>query len=974
MNWLMSIKDIKRAQENNQLVVFVGAGVSKNSNVPTWWELIKTIAEKIKYTKCDTCNCRDKDKTCPDDSCENRYAFTQEEFLRIPEYFYQQHKAEGDETYYDLIHETLRGGSGPNAIDDEIFNLLPHHIITTNYDSLLEDSLSVNSQLYAVVSQDSDLLSKANDRYLIKMHGDLEKKDTIVLKESDYIDYEQKHPLISTFIRSLLVNHTFVFLGYSLNDYNLNLIIGWINYFRKMHGIENRPVNYLIDTKPATDLEKSRLEDKKIYVVNLNSLPADVENLFAIPDTLTDPIGRKLFTYLKCISSPMVEQKYLPLEDRLLEKYEVLAPYSKISYYDLISVHPLGRTTFMGTELVFYEREWYEQISTILKNPESLVTKTFCRAGISAIHLYEDDSSEPVPNAYKPIDKTLQLYFDNNYIELEKELTDNSKPIQQLYFYHLIGHDQAAINNILTAISEECPARNYVEIILQKTRARCARLSFFDRQEEETRELQQLFDTTPEKWRKATAFLRMLFESAAKNIHIMEKLLEKHEKRYEYRSNTIYSGHAHLSLWELQAYAYDYLFFFIENGLPLHYFSNPKEYFCNYLKSILCTYSPIQEASRDSLFGARSKQPHYVLNEIDLDMMIKYTDPKSLKAWLKEYSVQELEIEREIDIVQKFTNFCLSIAHYKQQYWFNPLHSFSILICLLKLDKHQKELILKALCNLIEVALVENPVIISEIFETIEYLILHLNIDVSENLHSRIIKVITSANVFALLLERCANGLERVLKKISNYVSNTTTTTIIREINTIENPNEKCKKMYLLRFLLPLDYCKEFFNENLEKLSTEEIFYLIVEKRIDYTIQCWSRFIERIAKGYSERKQNPGVRCFPDWLAITIEHSIILRLFGFDVDLQQLSPYADYSEHLQFILDPKHFDYSLVDTSHYMWQNLIYSKEYRHFFIEHKECLLSEELRNLFNMGVETTDQSKIVYGILLQEDELRDF
>ena len=75
------------------------------------------------------------------------------------------------------------------------------------------------------MTRDSDLLSEANDRYIIKMHGDLDNPDTIVLKESDYIKYEQDHPLISTFIKSLLVNHTFIFLGYSLNDNNLNLII-----------------------------------------------------------------------------------------------------------------------------------------------------------------------------------------------------------------------------------------------------------------------------------------------------------------------------------------------------------------------------------------------------------------------------------------------------------------------------------------------------------------------------------------------------------------------------------------------------------------------------------------------------------------------------------------------------------------------------------------------------------------------------
>ena len=85
--------------------------------------------------------------------------------------------------------------------------------------------------MYKVICQDEELLANISDKYIIKMHGDIDKPETIILKESDYIDYEQTHPLISTFVKSLLVNSTFLFVGYSLNDYNLNLIIGWINFF-----------------------------------------------------------------------------------------------------------------------------------------------------------------------------------------------------------------------------------------------------------------------------------------------------------------------------------------------------------------------------------------------------------------------------------------------------------------------------------------------------------------------------------------------------------------------------------------------------------------------------------------------------------------------------------------------------------------------------------------------------------------------
>ena len=116
------------------------------------------------------------------------------------------------------------------------------------------------------------------------------------------------------------------------------------------------------------------------------------------------------------------------------------------------------------------------------------------------------------------------------------------------------------------------------------------------------------------------------------------------------------------------------------------------------------------------------------------------------------------------------------------------------------------------------------------------------------------------------------------------------------------------------------------------------------------------------------------MRSSPDWLVTTIEECLILRLLGFEINLSLLEPYSKYSLHLQFMLNSKEFDYSNVNINHYMWQNLIYSKEYGHFFSDHKADILSPELRNIFRMGLDTKDQQKIVYGILLEDDELRGF
>ena len=162
--------------------------------------------------------------------------------------------------------------------------------------------------------------------------------------------------------------------------------------------------------------------------------------------------------------------------------------------------------------------------------------------------------------------------------------------------------------------------------------------------------------------------------------------------------------------------------------------------------------------------------------------------------------------------------------------------------------------------------------------------------------------------------------------------------------------------------------------EYLDVLTSSQIFNLLIEGTLKYSEECWAKFVDTINKEDAKRVTNLGMRSYPDLLLVTIEESMILKLFGFPVELERLESYAHYSEHLQFMLNPIEFDYSKVNISDYMWQNLIYSKEYREYFIKNKEIILTEELKNSFELGVETKEQQKIVYGILLSEDEIQKF
>ncbi|MCD7809820.1 MAG: SIR2 family protein, partial [Erysipelotrichaceae bacterium] len=128
-------------------------------------------------------------------------------------------------------------------MNDLIVSFHPEHIITTNYDHLLDN------YHYEVIKNDSDLLKASSSHYLIKMHGDIDDITQIIFKEDDYLSYSQTHSIMELFIKSLLIDHTFLFVGYSLNDYNLKTFLSWIDYLGKQNNVkDNMHPNYLITT------------------------------------------------------------------------------------------------------------------------------------------------------------------------------------------------------------------------------------------------------------------------------------------------------------------------------------------------------------------------------------------------------------------------------------------------------------------------------------------------------------------------------------------------------------------------------------------------------------------------------------------------------------------------------------------------------------------------------------------------------
>src|SRR5699024_2382501 len=134
-----------------------GAGVSANSGVPTWNELIKEMAKDI----------GEFDIT--------RYP---DLFMKIPQYYFNER---GEKEYYEKLNEVFFNKKyKTNTIHHEIFKLNPTHNITTNDNTLLEEASIQESKFFHTVKQYLDMTNNNYNRTLIKMHRDFEKRNIIL--------------------------------------------------------------------------------------------------------------------------------------------------------------------------------------------------------------------------------------------------------------------------------------------------------------------------------------------------------------------------------------------------------------------------------------------------------------------------------------------------------------------------------------------------------------------------------------------------------------------------------------------------------------------------------------------------------------------------------------------------------------------------------------------------------------------------
>jgi len=132
--------------------------------------------------------------------------------------------------YHDFLNTHFNNpGFQPGELHRIILALDSRLVITTNFDKIYERlCLSSSQEGYKVVNYYTDSLGdelRADTRLIIKAHGTIDDIQRMVFTKSEYHSAKQNYPHFYTLLKSIFLTNTCVFIGCSLDDPDVLLVL-----------------------------------------------------------------------------------------------------------------------------------------------------------------------------------------------------------------------------------------------------------------------------------------------------------------------------------------------------------------------------------------------------------------------------------------------------------------------------------------------------------------------------------------------------------------------------------------------------------------------------------------------------------------------------------------------------------------------------------------------------------------------------
>lgn len=265
------------AMREGDAALFIGAGMSRPSGFLDWKGLMRECATELGL---------DVD--------------LEHDLIAVAQYYINQRSMERTALNQILIDEFTKPVK--LSANHLVIARLPISTIwTTNFDTLIEEALKRSNRIVDVKSRDQDIARHIKGREVIvyKMHGDIAMPDKAIICTDDYERYARDHKVFQNALEGDLVNKTFLFLGFSFTDPNLEYMLGHLRSLlensKRQHYTIMREVR--LDRSKGTDAQRSfqyaknkqrlQIEDLQRYGIQTHLIEkfSDLDDILALLET-----------------------------------------------------------------------------------------------------------------------------------------------------------------------------------------------------------------------------------------------------------------------------------------------------------------------------------------------------------------------------------------------------------------------------------------------------------------------------------------------------------------------------------------------------------------------------------------------------------------------------------------------------------------------------------------------------------------
>lgn len=242
------LRNFERQIDAESAALFVGAGMSRAAGFVDWKNLMREVAEELHL---------DVEK--------------ETDLIALAQFHHNQRRNRS--AINQRLVEEFSRDAAPTE-NHSIIAQLPISVVwTTNYDHLLENAYGEMHRRIDIKRRDVDFaVSKPRtDVTICKMHGDVDMPDEAVLTKEDYATFEQRRPLFSVHLSGQLVSRSFLFLGYSFSDPNVDYILTRIRAYLR----DNKREHYCV----MRDVARVDCEDEAEYHYRKRQLELRIEDL-----------------------------------------------------------------------------------------------------------------------------------------------------------------------------------------------------------------------------------------------------------------------------------------------------------------------------------------------------------------------------------------------------------------------------------------------------------------------------------------------------------------------------------------------------------------------------------------------------------------------------------------------------------------------------------------------------------------------